>query len=113
LKGKARSGTIRDAYDRAAKSIDGVTSVHDLLAIDPTLRGLRGQTSDAGVTTAVMAAISAQAGVNVFHIVATTLDGTVTLRGTVPTKAIESTVMDAARGASGVRMIVNRLTVQK
>jgi osmotically-inducible protein OsmY len=113
LRGKARTAAKRNAYDGAAKSVDGVTSVRDVLVIDPSLRGLRGQTSDAAVTTAVMAAISAQAGVNVFHVTATARDGTVTLRGTVPTHAIESTVTDAARSASGVRKVVNDLAVEK
>ena len=113
LKGKARSAASRDAYDRAAKSVDGVTSVRDTISIDPHLRGLRAQTGDAGVTAAVMAAITAQAGVNVFHVTATAHDGTVTLRGSVPTAAIESTVLDAARNASGVRRVVNELKIQK
>jgi hyperosmotically inducible protein len=113
LKGKARDAATRDAYDRAAKSIDGVASVSDLLTIDPKLRGLRDQTGDAGVTAAVMAAITAQAGVNVFHVTAETHDGTVTLRGSVPTRAVESTVLEAARGANGVRNVVSRLTISK
>ncbi len=113
LKGKARDTAIRDAYDRAAKSIDGVTTVRDTISIDPKLRGLRDQTGDAGVTAAVMASITAQAGVNVFHVTAAAHDGTVTLRGTVPTRAIESTVVDAARGASGVRRVVNDLKIEK
>jgi osmotically-inducible protein OsmY len=113
LKGKARDASTREAYDRAAKSIDGVTIVRDTISIDPKLRGLRAQTGDAGVTAAVMAAITAQAGVNVFHVTATAHDGTVTLRGSVPTRAIESTVLDAARGASGVRRVVNDLKVEK
>jgi osmotically-inducible protein OsmY len=113
LKGQARSAATRDAYDRAAKSIDGVTAVRDTISIDPNLRGLRAQTGDAGVAAAVMAAITAQAGVNVFHVTASAHDGIVTLRGTVPTRAIESTVLDAARGASGVRRVVNDLKIEK
>jgi osmotically-inducible protein OsmY len=113
LKGRARTAAQRAAYDSAAKSIDGVTSVRDTIAIDPKLRGLRTQTGDAGVTAAVMAAITAQAGVNVFHVTASTHDGTVTLHGAVPTQAIQSTVLDAARGASGVRRVVNDLKIQK
>lgn len=113
LKGKARTAAQRAAYDSAAKSIDGVAGVRDAIAIDPKLRGLRGQTGDAGVTAAVMAAISAQAGVNVFHVSASTHDGIVTLHGTVPTRAIQSTVLDAARSASGVRRVVNDLKIQK
>ncbi|HTA37881.1 MAG TPA: BON domain-containing protein [Candidatus Acidoferrales bacterium] len=113
LTGKARDSAGREAYDRAAKSVDGVTQVRDMLTIDPKLRGLRDQTSDAGVTAAVMAAITAQAGVNVFHVTASSHDGTVTLRGSVPTKAIESTVTAAARSASGVRKVLNDLTVER
>ena len=113
LTGKARDAAGRDAYDRAAKSVDGVTGVHDVLTIDPKLRGLRDRTGDAGVTAAVMAAITAQAGVNVFHVTASAHGGTVTLHGTVPSRAIQSTVLDAARGASGVRKVVNDLAVEK
>ena len=113
LKGKARTTAKRDAYDRAAKSIDGVTAVRDMVVIDPELRGIRGQTSDAAVAAAVMAAITAQAGVNVFHVTASAHDGAVTLRGSVPTAALESTVLDAARNTSGVRRVVNDLSVVK
>jgi osmotically-inducible protein OsmY len=111
LTGKAVSASSRDAFVNAAKSVSGVTSVRDMLTIDPKLKGIRQQADEATLQARVAAAIAAQAGVNVLHVSSTVHDGSVTLTGTVPTHAIETTIMQAARGVSGVRSVVNRLTV--
>ena len=109
LTGQARDARERIAYTNAARSVDGVTSVVDRLNVNPRLRGLREQTTDAALAARVAAAIAAQAGVNVFTIKTTAHDGVVTLDGSVPTPAIEKTVLDTARGVPGVRRVVAHL----
>ncbi len=67
--------------------------------------------SDAALTAAVAGAIAAQAGVNVFHITPSAHDGVVTLKGTAPTDAVKSTILDAVRKVHGVRSIVDDITI--
>ena len=69
--------------------------------------------SDAALTAAVEGAIAAQSGVNVFHIGSTAHDGVVTLKGTVPSEAVRSTVLTTVRGVRGVTSIVDQLVVRK
>lgn len=109
LSGQARDDGERSAYVAAARSVDGVTSVDDRLSVNPKLRGLREQSSDAALAARVSAAIAAQTGVNVFKIKTSAHDGVVTLDGSVPTPAIARTAVDAARGVSGVRRVVAHL----
>jgi osmotically-inducible protein OsmY len=111
LTGQAVSESSRDAYVNAAKSISGVTSVRDMLTINPKLKGVREQADEATLQARVAAAIAAQAGVNVLHVTPSIHQSTVTLSGTVPTRAIETTVVQAARGVSGVHAVVNHLTI--
>jgi len=113
LKGEAHDAAARQAYVAAAKSVSGVTSVRDMLVINPKLQGLREQTDDVTLQARVAAAIAAQTGINVFHINTVAHKGTVTLDGSVPSRAIESTVLEAAHGVIGVRSIVNHLIITR
>jgi hyperosmotically inducible periplasmic protein len=113
LSGEARTTAARDAYVQAAKSVSGVVSVRDALRINPKLRGVREQTGDAALAAQVAAAIAAQAGVNVFHVDTTAHDGTVTLAGSVPHASVVRTIVETARGVSGVHAVVNHLVVAR
>lgn len=112
LTGRARSESERQAYLAAARSVDGVKAVDDRLAIDPSLQGIREQSSDAALAAKVSAAIAGQAGVNVFKINVGAHDGTVSLDGTVPSDSIERTIVDTARSVDGVKRVLSRLRVQ-
>ena len=68
-------------------------------------------TSDTRLKVQVVAAITAQAGVNVLHVSTDVHGGIVTLSGTVPSASIEQTIVKAAAGVSGVKRVVNRLRV--
>ncbi|HET9030272.1 MAG TPA: BON domain-containing protein [Candidatus Aquilonibacter sp.] len=74
----------------------------------PVKQGAR----DAALTAAVAGAIAAQAGVNVFHITPSVSDGVVTLKGTAPTVAVKSTILDAVRRVHGVREIVDKVEIR-
>jgi osmotically-inducible protein OsmY len=111
LTGQARTAAERQAYVRAANSIDGVKSVTDRLTVNPHLSGLREQTADATLAARVSAAIAAQAGINVFHISVKAHRGVVTLDGTVPRESIARTIRETARDVSGVRSVIDRIAV--
>ena len=112
LAGEARSAAERQAYVRAARSVDGVVSVDDRLDVNPHLQGLREQTSDAALAARVSAAIAAQAGINVFSVGVDARAGVVTLHGTVSRPSIARTVVETARTVSGVRRVVSRIVVR-
>lgn len=111
LTGEARSDSQRKLYDDAARSVNGVTSLRDDLKINPALRGARESLGDATLATKVMGAIAAQTGVNVVHVKASAKDGTVTLEGTADSATKKSLILDTARNVSGVKQIIDRITL--
>jgi osmotically-inducible protein OsmY len=112
LDGQARTATQRDAYVRAASSVGGVTSVRDQLTIDPHLYGARETAQDAALAVRVSATIAAQAGVNAFRVTPSVHQGVVALSGTVPNRATADVIVEAVRGLSGVKSVVDHITVR-
>lgn len=112
LTGQARSATERDQYARAAASVDGVTSVRNQLAINPRVQGASEDAQDAALALRVSATIAAQSGVNAFHVTPSVHQGVVTLSGNVPNRATEDVIVQAVRGFSGVKSVVNRIAVR-
>jgi osmotically-inducible protein OsmY len=113
LTGEARTASERNAYVRAARSVSGVKTVVDKIAIDPHLVGLRQRTRDAALAAKVAAAIAGQAGVNVFHVTPSAHGGVVTLTGTVARASTARTIVATARGVSGVTRVVNRIAIAR
>jgi osmotically-inducible protein OsmY len=113
LSGQAHDRAERDRYDAAAKSVDGIVSVRDAVAINPRLRGPREQTADTTLQARVSAAIAAQAGVNVFQVTPTIHGTDVTLAGTVPSRSVARTIVETVRGVTGVTGVDDRLVVHK
>lgn len=112
LSGQARSLRERATYERAARSIDGVTRVVDNVRVNPHMRGAREAVTDAVLQTKVAAAIAAQTGVNVFHIKTSAHSGVVTLAGSVATRAIKETVLAAAQRTNGVTRVIDDIAVR-
>lgn len=110
LTGQAHSNAERHSYAAAAASIPDVKSVRDELSVDPHLRGISEEGKDAGLEVRVSAAIAAQAGANVFRVTPVARRGVVTLRGSVPNRAVESVVVRAAH-VSGVTRVINDLAI--
>lgn len=113
LTGKAHSAAERQAYDAAARTVDGVHNVDDRLVVDPQERGIRERSADVGLAAKVSAAIAGQAGMNVFHVKVSARDGVVSIEGTVPSQSIARTIVDTARGVDGVKRVEPRLTVHQ
>jgi len=113
LTGAAHTELERLEYSHAARSIAGVRSVDDRLLVNPHMQGLRQQSGDATLAARVSTAIAAQAGINVFNVRIAAQNGVVTLEGTVPSQSIEQTIVETARGISGVRRVNSAIVVAR
>lgn len=73
--------------------------------------GVAGEASDTTITTKVKAKMAANTGLSSFHIHVTTVNGVVTLTGTVDTDATRDLAEHVAAGTDGVVRVVNDLQV--
>ena len=112
LSGAARTRLERSRYVASVRGISGVTGVRDEIVVDPTLRGISEEARDAAITVRVTAAIASQAGGNVFHVSPETRNGVVVLRGSVPSRSVERTIVATTRGVPGVRRVIDELVIQ-
>ena len=113
LSGEVRRAAQRKQFEMVAREAAGVKSVTDKTRVNTALRGARDSLGDAALATKVMGALAAQSGINAFSIHAAVRAGTVTLRGTVPTQAIKTTVLETARKVDGVKVLSDHLTVKE
>jgi osmotically-inducible protein OsmY len=111
LTGKVRTAASRDAFVAAAKKIDSVKSVDAALNVDPKMPTDQQAATDFALVVAVDSNIAAQAGINAFSVHVDAHAGTVTLHGSAPTRAIDQTIVDAAKHAPGVKNVRDRLKV--
>ena len=112
LSGQVRNEAERGQFENAARSVDGVTGVSDTTRVNSGLHGPKETLDDAGLAAKVATALAGQTGLNAFHIKTQAHDGTVTLSGELPTAAIKETALETARRTSGVRGVIDRLTVK-
>lgn len=110
LTGQAHSGGERRRYTAAAASIPGAKGVRDEMSVNPRLRGISEAGKDTALEVRVSAAIASQAGVNVFRVTPVARRGVVTLRGSLPSRAIERVVVHAAH-VSGVARVIDDLAI--
>jgi osmotically-inducible protein OsmY len=111
------SGTVKDAATRdhevnLVRKMRGVKSVNDELRVGRVGPSAAQTVSDAALVAAVEAELTAQAGINVTGIKVSANAGNVILSGHAPTAAIESTLVEAARHAPGVRNVIDRIAVR-
>ncbi|MDQ2662858.1 MAG: BON domain-containing protein [Candidatus Eremiobacteraeota bacterium] len=111
LEGRAKTLGDKMRFERAVRSLAGVKSVVNLLAIDPHIRGARETFGDAGLTAKIQTSIAAEAGLNVLNISTTAKAGVVTLRGTVPSSSVKETVVSTASHVAGVRRVIDELRI--
>jgi len=112
LWGVVADRTERDTIDSSVKGIGGVHRVIDRISINPKAPNAGQVTSDFELQTRVEAALAAQTGVNALHVGVKAERGVVTVSGSVPTRALHQTAMDAVRSVSGIKRIVDRIRVQ-
>lgn len=73
--------------------------------------GVAGEASDTTITTKVKAKMAANTGLSSFHIHVTTVNGVVTLTGTVDTTATRDLAEHVAVNTDGVVRVINDLRV--
>jgi osmotically-inducible protein OsmY len=118
------TGTVNSTAEETralqlAKATTGVTNVVDEIQIVPGAVPTTGNvepsgqplTNDAGLTTAVKAALLADTGVSGLAIDVDTNNNVVTLTGSVSTQAEKSRAIDLARQTGGVSEVIDHLTV--
>lgn len=74
-------------------------------------RGIAGEASDTTVTTKIKAKMAANTGLSSFHIHVKTINGVVTLTGTVDTAATRELAAHTAADTEGVVRVINDLRV--
>jgi hyperosmotically inducible periplasmic protein len=112
LRGQAPSSGERIRYVATAMRVSGVVRVRNFVTVNPHLRGISQEAQDAALALRVSATIASQAGGNVFRISPKVRYGVVTLEGSVPTRAVERTVVRATKHLSGVRRVVDELAIR-
>lgn len=73
--------------------------------------GVAGEASDTTITTKVKAKMAANTGLSSFRIHVTTVNGVVTLRGTVDTAATRNLALHVAANTDGVVRVIDDLKV--
>ena len=113
LRGAVRSAAQKAKDVALVRGMRGVKSVDaDGLSISAARARDAKRVGDVGLAVQVTGAIAAQTGVNALGVHVRAESGTVTLEGNAPTAAVKSTIIAAARGVSGVRIIVDRIAVK-
>lgn len=112
LHGRVPDAAAKTRALATARSVTGVKSVADDLAIGHVGRSTRQSARDLGLVAAVESMLVAQTGVNVTGVKVEAKDGTVTLTGHAPSAAIKSTMLEAAKSATGVRNVIDKIAVK-
>jgi hyperosmotically inducible protein len=113
LSGRVGSAAEKTRAVAAARSVRGVKSVDDAqLTVGVVGPSVAQSVDDAGLAAKVEGAMVAQAGVNVSGVGVKTKAGVVTLTGHVPTAAVKSTMVEAAKKADGVRNVIDQIVVK-
>ena len=109
LSGRVRSDDVEKKYVAAAGAVSGVTHVNATMTVDTKLPDAGKQADDFSLATAVRVAVTGQAGVNGIGLGIAARNGEITLSGNVPSAAVHTTVVAAAKKTRGVKSVVDRL----
>ncbi len=113
LSGEVRSAQERDQLIAATRKVDGVKAVAAHITVNPKAPTGNEIADDVTLATKVHVAIAGQTGVNALKIGVAVHNGVATLTGEVPSPAIKTVAVDAARGVQGVKGVVDKLSVQR
>ena len=113
LTGEARSEAERRKIDDAARRANGVKIVDDRLLINPHARTANEIADDIALETKVEAALASQTGVNALHLKVHAERAVVTISGSVRTRALHDTAIDAVKSVTGIKRVIDRITVQR
>ncbi|MBV8170816.1 MAG: BON domain-containing protein [Candidatus Eremiobacteraeota bacterium] len=113
MDGQVRSAQEREQLVAAARNVQGVKSVVTHVRVNPKAPTGNEIADDVALEAKVHVAIAGQTGVNALKINVSSHKGVVTLDGTVPSPAIKTVALEAARGVNGVKRVVDKLAVQR
>jgi osmotically-inducible protein OsmY len=111
LSGKVASAAERQAIEKSARGVDGVTSVIDDIVVDPSAPTGAQIEADLALATEVHAALAAQTGVNAAAVHVDVHRGVVTLTGTLPSKAHREVADETVRSLGGVHKLIDKIDV--
>jgi osmotically-inducible protein OsmY len=113
LRGSVRSPSEIGRLQSAAKSVTGVKVVRAELRVDPHMVSSKAQAQDLALALRVRANIAAQAGLNALSVQPSAKGDVVALDGSVRSMALKTIVVEAARGTSGVHVVIDRVKVAR
>lgn len=113
LRGSVRSPAEIGRLQSAARSVTGVKAVRAELRVDPHMLSSKAQAQDLALALRVRANIAAQAGLNALSVQPSAKGDVVALDGTVRSMALKTIVVEAARGTSGVHVVIDRVKVAR
>ena len=113
LSGSVDSAEQKDLAVNAAKTVKGVTTVHDQLnVVAEKSASLKGYAGDTAITSQVKAKLLADDIVPSREVTVETRAGTVHLSGTVDSRQQADRAADIAKAVSGVKNAENNLSVK-
>jgi hyperosmotically inducible protein len=113
LNGFVDSQDGKQAAERIARGVDGVTSVRNNLEIKEGDRSLGAVVDDNALTAKVKAALAADANTKAYQINVDVNNGVVALGGFVDSEESKNNASRVARSVDGVRSVENNLQTQK
>lgn len=111
LSGVVRTKAERAKIDAAVRKVNGVRALRDDIRINPQAPAF--SSGDFALAAHATAALAAQTGVNAANIRVSADNGTVTLRGIVPSASIKTTAVETVQHLGGVKRVVDQLRVRK
>jgi hyperosmotically inducible protein len=107
LTGAVRSASARAKTVAAARSVKGITAVHDRLHIDSRVPDIGQRLSDAALAGRIAGAIFTQTGTNGVKV--DVHAGAVTLHGHITDPKVRTAAVDTARNTSGVHSVTDEM----
>lgn len=115
LTGNVDSAAAKNQAVRLARGTEGVTNVVDKLKVTttetPSSPDTRADVTDAGITAAIKTKFLADTAIAGLKIDVDTKNGVVTLTGPVKTAAERAEAIRLARETTGVKTVIDRLTM--
>ena len=111
LKGTVESQQEKDRAIQIAKETSGVVDVVDMISVEDSDRSIGEKLDDASITMRVKTKLLEDSDVGGLKIDVDTLDGVVTLTGTVRSQDEKEKALQLAKATNGVRDVRSNLTI--
>ncbi len=111
LSGRAKTSAIVAQFVDAAKHTSGVKAVTSTVVADARTPSTKKAVADFALVAAVRANLVAHSGVDALGVGIAASSGAVALHGHVPSAAVRTTMLDAARATTGVTSVDDKLAV--